>query len=90
MEIESKVRLVEEEAQKRMHQSLYPELKHIVCNYHNGTLTLHGVVSSSHARRIAQELIEDLEGIETVDNQLAVTAPAEGSTTATGPAKPTR
>jgi len=77
MEFEPEVRYFEEEAQKRMNQSLYPEVKKVVCNYNNGTLTLHGVVSSFHARRIAEELVEDLEGVEIVDNQLIVNAPAE-------------
>ena len=77
MELKPDVRYFEEEAQKRMNQSLYPEVKRIVCNYRNGTLTLYGVVSSFHARRIAEELVADLEGVESVDNQLVVNAPVE-------------
>jgi osmotically-inducible protein OsmY len=75
MKSEPEVRYFEEEAQKRMNQSLYPEVKRIVCNYRKGKLTLYGVVSSFHARRIAEALVEDLEGVEVVDNQLVVNAP---------------
>jgi hypothetical protein len=69
---ESEGRLIEEEAEKRMQQSLYPELRRVLCNYRHGILTLYGVVSSFHVRQIAQELVQDLEGIEIIDNQLVV------------------
>jgi osmotically-inducible protein OsmY len=67
-------RLIEEEAERRLQQSLYPELRRILCNFRHGILTLYGVVSSFHVRQIAQELVQGLEGIEIIDNQLVVTA----------------
>ncbi len=69
---ETNGRLIEEEADKRMQQSLYPELRRVLCNYRHGILTLYGVVSSFHVRQIAQELVQGLEGIEIIDNQLVV------------------
>jgi osmotically-inducible protein OsmY len=72
VETETNGRLIEEEANKRLQQSLYLELQPIICNFRRGVMTLYGVVSSFHVRQIAQELVQGLEGIEIIDNQLEV------------------
>ena len=72
VEAETNGRLIEEEADKRLQQSLYPELRRVICNFRRGVMTLYGVVSSFHVRQIAQELVQTLEGIEIIDNQLVV------------------
>jgi len=72
VDTEPSARLIEEEANKRVQQSLYPELKKIVCTFRHGILTLYGVVPSFHVRQIAQELIQGISGIEIIDNQLVV------------------
>jgi len=77
-------RLIEVEAERRLQQSLYPELRRILCNFRHGILTLYGVVSSFHVRQIAQELVQGLEGIEIIDNQLVVTAKEGSATPANG------
>jgi osmotically-inducible protein OsmY len=41
-----------------------------------------GSVSSFHARRIAEELVKDLEGIEKVSNELVIVMPPEDNSTA--------
>jgi osmotically-inducible protein OsmY len=79
MQVDSNARDLEEEAQKRMQQSLYPEVKRIACVYRNGALTLSGIVSSFYARRIAEELVKDLEGIDIVNNELVIVMPPESS-----------
>jgi len=71
-ETESNGRRIEAEADMRLGQSLYPELRRVLCNYRHGILTLYGVVSNFHVRQIAQELVQGLEGIEVIDNQLVV------------------
>ena len=80
---ETNGRLIEEEANKRLQQSFYPELRRILCNFRRGIMTLYGVVSSFHVRQIAQELVQGLEGIEIIDNQLVVAtkkaSPVSGS-----------
>ena len=81
MQVEPNVRNIEEETHKRLQQSLYPEVKRIACTYRDGDLTLIGTVSSCHARQIAEELVEDLEGIETVNNELVIGDPAKDSPT---------
>jgi hypothetical protein len=71
-ETESNGRRIEAEADMRLQQSLYPELRRVLCNYRHGILTLYGVVSSFYVRQIAQELVQGLDGIEVIDNQLVV------------------
>lgn len=77
MQVESNVPNIEEEVHKRLQQSLYPEVKRLAYNYRDGALTLIGTVSSVHARRMAEELVKDLEGIERVRNELVVVMPPE-------------
>jgi hypothetical protein len=77
-------RLIEEEAERRLQQSLYPELRRVLCNFRHGILIMYGVVSSFHVRQSAQELVQELEGIEIIDNQLVVTAKEASSTPTNG------
>jgi hypothetical protein len=79
VQINPEARLVETEAEKRMAQSMYPELKRIVFSFRHAILTLYGVVSSFHVRQIAQELIQDIKGIEIIDNQLVVATKKKSS-----------
>lgn len=72
METETNGRLIEEEADKRLEESLIPELGQIKCNFRRGVMTLYGAVSNSQVRRIAQELVQGLEGIDIIDNRLVV------------------
>ena len=65
-------RLIEAEAEKRIMQSLIPDLRRVMCSFHQGILTLHGVVSDFDDRYIAQELIQGIEGIDIIDNQVVV------------------
>ena len=76
--MDANARLIEAEAEKCMEQSLYPELRRILCNFRHGILTLYGVVSNFRVRQIAQDLVQGIEGIEVIDNQLAV-APKQAS-----------
>jgi len=76
MTMDPNARLIEAEVEKRMVQSLYPELRRVLCNFKHGILTLYGVVSNLRVRQVAQELIQGIEGIEIIDNQLIVSIPA--------------
>ena len=80
MDAEADARLIEAEAEKRLQQSLYPELRSILCSSRRGILTLYGVVPTFHVRQIAQELVQGLEGVKIVDNQLVVKAQERSST----------
>jgi len=85
VETESTARRIEAEADIRLQQSLYSELRRVLCNYRRGILTLYGVVSSFHVRQIAQELVQGLEGIEVIDNQLVVAGKTASPISGTGP-----
>ena len=74
VETEASHRSMETEAELRLRQSLYPELRRVLCNCRHGILTLYGVVSSFYVRQIAEELVQGLPGIEIIDNQLVVAA----------------
>jgi hypothetical protein len=64
--------LIEAEAEKRIEQSSVPDLGHVLCRFRHGILTLYGVVPNFHARYVAQELVQEIKGIEVIDNQLVV------------------
>jgi hypothetical protein len=70
-------RRIEAEVEKCMEQSLYVELRRVLCNFQHGILTLYGVVSNLRVRQVAQDLIQGIEGIEVIDNQLIVSMPAK-------------
>ena len=63
---------IEAEAEKRIAQSSVPDLIHVVCSFRHGILTLYGVVPNFHARHVAQQLVQEIEGITVIDNQLVV------------------
>jgi hypothetical protein len=72
--VETDARLIEAEAEKRLQQSQYPEIRGVLCKFRHGTLTLNGVVPTFHVRQIAQELVQGLERVQILDNQLVVKA----------------
>jgi hypothetical protein len=63
---------VETEAYSRLRESSKPELRCVKFTFERGILTLKGTVSDSQLRRIAQDLIANIEGILIIDNQLVV------------------
>lgn len=63
---------VQAEAQLRLRNSGYHELRHISCDFHEGVLTLRGHVSTFYLKQLAQELIRRLDGAEEVNNRLEV------------------
>jgi len=77
MTMDPNARRIEAEAEKCLGQSLYPELKRVRFDFRHGILTLYGVVSNFHARQIAQELMQGIEGIQIIDNQLLISTPAK-------------
>src|SRR5262249_8389396 len=77
MTMDPNARLIEGEVEKRLEQSLYPELRRVLCNFKHGILTLYGVVSNLHLRQVAQDLIQGIEEIKIIDNQLIISMPAK-------------
>ena len=67
--------VVQAEAQSRLRNSGYHELRLVSCEFHEGVLTLRGQVSSFYLKQVAQEVIRRLDGAEEVNNHLKVVAP---------------
>jgi len=73
--ISNEKRVVQAEALSRLRESGYHELHFVLCDFHEGVLTLRGRVSSFYLKQVAQEVIRRLEGAEEVNNLLEVAAP---------------
>ena len=61
--------VVQTQAQSQLRKSGYHELRFVLCEFHEGVLTLRGRVPSFYLKQVAQELIRRLDGAEEVNNQ---------------------
>lgn len=61
-----------QEVDSRLRHSSYPQLWRIRCEYHEGVLTLRGVVGSYFMRQIASASVADVHGVEEVSDRLEV------------------
>jgi len=59
-------------AQARLMKSSYLELHHVLCEFHEGVLTLRGCVSRYYLKQVAQNAVRRLDGVAEIDNQLKV------------------
>ncbi len=60
-------------------QSSYPELWRITCEFHEGVLTLRGVVGSYSLKQMALQAVADVVGVHEVANRLDVLYPSDKS-----------
>ncbi len=67
--------LVEMAADARLRQSANLELRRITCTFIGGVLLLQGWVSSYYLSQVAQTFVQELDGVEAIDNQLTVISP---------------
>jgi len=65
-------RRVELAAQEKLLHTSYPEIRHLICEYHEGILSLRGRVSSFYMKQLAQAALQGLAGVERVMNHLEV------------------
>jgi len=63
-------------AESRLRRSAYLALQYISCEFHARVLILRGRLPSYYLKQIAQALVGDIEGVERIDNQIEVMAPA--------------
>jgi osmotically-inducible protein OsmY len=63
---------IEAEAQSRLQTSGYAQLRKILCEFHEGVLTLRGHVSTFHLKQVAQTLVRKLEGVGEINNRVEV------------------
>lgn len=59
-------------ASQRLRHSSNPQLWEIECDYHEGVLTLRGVVGSALIRDLAHAAVVDLKGVDEVADRLEV------------------
>jgi hypothetical protein len=57
----------------------YLALKNVACDCRGGVLVLRGRLPSYYLKQVAQEAVARLEGVQAVDNQIQVVAPAPRS-----------
>jgi osmotically-inducible protein OsmY len=69
---EDERRRVELAAQEKLLLTLYPEIRHLICEFHEGILSLRGRVSSFYMKQQAQATLQGLEGVERVMNHVEV------------------
>jgi hypothetical protein len=66
------------QAQGRLADSMHFRGHHRAVNleYDDGVLCLRGCVPSFYLKQVLQTLLADLDGVETIDNQVDVTCPS--------------
>lgn len=57
---------------ERFQDSTYTQLRTIDCDFHEGILTLRGIVTSFFLKQLAQVTVADIRGVEVVFNRLEV------------------
>ena len=63
---------VEELARIALQMSPYRALRRVHCQFHDGTLILHGRVATYHYKQLAQVTVAGLEGVQRIVNELEV------------------
>ena len=59
-------------AMARLRQSPYAPLRQLECSFHEGVLTLRGRVPSWYLKQLSQEAMQDIPGVEEVNNRVDV------------------
>ena len=63
---------IEELARIALQTSPYRALRRVHCQFHDGTLILHGRVATYHYKQLAQVTVAALEGVQRIVNELEV------------------
>ncbi len=66
---------IRDAAHQRLRRLSYPQLRRIMCEFHEGVLTLRGVVGSYFLKQMAHHTVKDLIGVEVVADRLEVCYP---------------
>jgi osmotically-inducible protein OsmY len=62
-------------AHYRLRLLSYPQLRRIACEFHEGVLTLRGVVGSYFLKQVAHRTVKTVIGVEVVADRLEVRYP---------------
>jgi osmotically-inducible protein OsmY len=75
-----RARRIEKAVASRLRRNGYQAMRNITCFYRNGRLTLRGCVATYYLKQLAQTVVADIEGVETISNEIEVIAlpPSDG------------
>jgi osmotically-inducible protein OsmY len=79
---------VQELAEQCLRGNPYLALKNISCGCRDGVLVLRGCLPTYYLKQVAQVAVADLEGVESIDNQIQVVTPFQRRGSNQGPAQP--
>jgi len=71
----SKKEILEADARSKLRRSCYQQVQCVLCEFHEGVLTLRGRVPSYYLKQIAQTLVLKIDGVDEVNNRLEVVWP---------------
>jgi osmotically-inducible protein OsmY len=66
---------IEAEAQRRLRGASSFALRSVACEFHDGVLSLRGLLPSYYHKQRAQELVQQIEGVQRIENQIEVVEP---------------
>jgi osmotically-inducible protein OsmY len=66
------------QAEQRLKNCPYQELRDIICDYHEGVLTLRGRVNSFYLKQMAQTVVAKIDGVDECVNRIEVRPPRHG------------
>ena len=69
-------RIVEARVTDLLRRSVYPEIRRVTCEFHEGMLFLRGRVSSYYLKQVAQAVVLKMGSFEELNNQLEVLTPS--------------
>jgi osmotically-inducible protein OsmY len=70
---------VEAEAQRRLRGGSSYALRSVACEFRDGVLSLRGLLPSNYHKQRAEELVQQIDGVQRIQNQITVTE-ADSST----------
>jgi hypothetical protein len=73
----SEKEVMENRASSRLQRSLYPEVRRVACEFHEGMLNLRGRVSSFYLKQVAQTAVLEMDGVDEINNLLEVVTPLD-------------
>jgi osmotically-inducible protein OsmY len=71
-------------AESRLRRSAYLALQQLSCEFRAGVLTLRGRLPSYYLKQVALAVVTPVEGVERIDDQIEVAAPAAASASSEG------
>lgn len=65
-------------ARRQLRESVYPSLRRVTCDYHEGVVMLRGRLPSFFLKQMAQESVRELDGVEVIANYIEVAIQIDG------------